>query len=170
MKFTAILLFLLCLCLILQAQKPVTLRTLATDPEVTLLFGNYKIMFRIKDINKAMTFLPDAEKGLYGESSGLDTNKQYVVELVRGKDMQYRNALQPLLQNAVGAYLLLSGHARVVNRWGMQIKNIEYLTDQAEDMNGFYIVPITFRDAKTGKTIFIGQMDKDMYRMDLGFD
>jgi len=170
MKFNGFLLLLLCLAFHLKAQKTVQLRTLWTKPEVQLIFGDYKVYYRIKDINKAMSFLSETDKELYGTTSGLDTSKTYVVELIRGRDMQYLNPLQPLLQNAVGAYLLLSGHARVTDKKGHILNRLEVNTGPSTDMNGFFRLPISFHDPKNGKTVFMGVMDNDMYRKDIGFD
>jgi hypothetical protein len=170
LKLSSFLLLLLCLSCSLKAQKIVKLRTLWTKPEVELIFGDYKVYYRIKDINKAMAFLSDADKELYGNTSGLDSTKNYVVELIRGSDMQYLNPLQPLLQNAVGAYLLLSGHARVIDKKGRDIKVLEINTGPSTDMNGFFRLPISFHDPKNGKTVFMGVMDNEMYRKDIGFN
>ncbi len=153
-----------------SGQQTIQLKTLWTKPEVKLVFRDYNIYFRIKDINKAMHFLSEADKKVYGTTSGLDTNKIYVVELESGINVQYLNDLQPLLQNAVGSYLLMSGHAAVETKRRKKIHKIEVRVGPANDYDGFFRVPVTMYDPKTGKMIFSGQMDDDMYKKDIGFD
>lgn len=155
-----------------SAQQIIQLRTLWTKPEVKLVFRDYCIYFRIRDINKAMQFLSEPDKKIYGTKSVLDTNKVYVVELESGTstNVQYLNDLQPLIQNAVGCYLLMSGHAAVETKRHKKIHKIEAHIGPANDFDGFFRVPVTIYDPKTGKMIFSGNMDDDMYKKDIGFD
>jgi hypothetical protein len=152
------------------AQQIIQLRTLWTKPEVKLIFRDYNIYFRIRDINKAMQFLSEPDKKIYGTTSGLDTNKVYIVELESGNNVQYLNDLQPLLQNAVGSYLLMSGHAAVETKRHKKIHKIEVRIGPANDYDGFFRVPVNIYDPKSGKMIFSGLMDDDMYKKDIGFD
>jgi hypothetical protein len=152
------------------AQQTIKLRTLWTKPEVKLVFRDFTVYFRIKDIDKAMQFLSEEDKKLYGTTSGLDTNKTYNVELESGTNVQYLNDVQPLLQKAVGAYLLMSGHAAVETKRHKKIHSIEVNIGPAVDYDGFFRVPVTVYEPKTGKMIFSGVMDADMYKKDIGFD
>jgi len=170
MKSVCTFFLLLMLSFPVAAQQTIHLRTLWTKPEIKLFFRDYIIYFRIKDINKAMQFLPDEDKKIYGTTSGLDTNKIYVVELEQGINVEYMNDIQPLLQKAVGAYLLFSGHAAVETKKHKKVKTIEVNVGPAQDYDGFFRVPVTIYDPKTGKMIFSGLMDSDMYKKDIGFD
>jgi len=170
MKRVLSLLTLIVLTLPAFAQQTVTLKKLWSRPQVRLIFGEYNLYFTIKDIDKAMGFLPDLEKEMYGDSSGLDTNMRYVTELRPGPNMEYRNDLQPLLQNAVGAFLLISGHAIIETNNGRRIKNVEVHIGEARDVNGFYMVPVTIYEPGTQSIIFSGKMDTELYRKDLGVD
>jgi hypothetical protein len=170
MKSTLSFLLLVMLSLPSFAQQNVTLKKLWTRPEVHLIFGQYNIYFTIKDIDKAMGFLPDLEKEMYGDSSGLDTNRVYTVELEQGRHMEYHFALQPLLQNGVGAFLLLSGHAYIETNNGRKVKTIEVHIGQAMDFNGFYTAPVTIYEPETQSMVFSGAMDTELYHKDLGVD
>ena len=152
------------------AQQIVKLKTLWTKPEVKLVFRDYFIYFRIKDMDKAMQFLSEDDKKLYGATSGLDTNKVYIVEVEQGSNVEYMNDVQPLLQKAVGAYLLMSGHANVETKHHKKLREIEVNIGPAQDYNGFFRVPVTIYDPKNGKMIFYGLMDDGMYKKDIGFD
>ena len=162
--------FALSLPCMLHAQQLVHMKKLWSRPQVHLICGDYTIHLRIRDINKALTFLPKTDQLEFGSSSGLDTNLNYVVELVPGnRKMEYKNKLQPLLQNAVGAYLLTSGHA-YVERKHKHLKSIEVRMGPAMDFNHRYVVPVNIYEPKTDNIIFSGIMNADLYHKDLGFD
>src|SRR5579872_6187925 len=86
------------LALSAYAQKDIQIRNLWAEPEVHVLFNEYKISFTIRDINRALELL--AENGIttYGNTSGLDTTKQYAVELYAGYRQELHNELEPMIQ------------------------------------------------------------------------
>ncbi len=109
-----------------------------------------------------MKYLHDIQPDVYDSTSHLDTNKLYSVELVEGRDMEYMNRLQPLLQNEVGAYLLYKGHAYIQNHKHKEIKTIICNAGPVENRGGISVVMIHFYDAKTNDEIFAGLMNADL--------
>lgn len=149
------------------AQRPVQMRNLWAKPRVHVLFQGYTISYTVKDINKALALLVGTGVSAYGNTSKLDTGKDYFIELFPSLDMEYHNALQPLIQNGVGAFLLTAGHALVENKKHKICKEI--IEDISTDRNTDNAL-ITFYDPKTKKMIFFGKMNVNMYNKDLGID
>lgn len=152
------------------AQQQVQLRTMWSVPQVHVIFGSYDIYFTIADINKAMKFMPALLQHQYGTTSGLDTNGYYVVELLPGRSMEYQNTLQSLIQNGVGAYLLLSGHAAIKTGKHRKLHNILADIGPARDMGEYLQVPVHIYDPRNNHMIFSGVMADTMYKKDIGFD
>jgi len=151
------------------AQKTITMRGMWTRPGVKVVFGDYNIFFTIHDINKAMQFLPDNEKVIFGTTSGLDTGRVYIIELLKA-DMEYRNSLQRLVQRGVGAFLLMSGRAAIEKKNGKKIHTIEADAGPVIDQNGSNMLSVDFYDPGTHRMIFSGWMDAALYKRDIGFD
>ena len=151
-----------------HAQHTVQMRNLWADPEVHVLFEGYTVSFTIKDINRALELLAETGDSTYGTSSGLDTAKQYYVELYPGFRTEYRNSLQPLLQKGVGAFLLTSGHAVIKNPKHKKVKYI--IVDIKPLIGGVDVTDVKFYDPNTDKLIFNGQIAAGMYHKDLGID
>ena len=168
MKRIAILLFAFIISGPLFAQRTIQMRTLWIKPQVHVLFGGYTISFTIKDINKALALLATIGDSTFDLSSGLDTASDYAVELYPGTSTQFRNKLEPLLQNGVGAFLLSAGHAYIKNKKHKTIKevimNIQPLDPGVKDA---YII---FYDPKNNAMLFSGKMNADMYNQDLGIN
>jgi len=150
------------------AQRTIQLRTMWGRPQVHVLFEGYVVSFRIKDINKALLLLNETGDHTYGTSCGLDTAGDYLIELYPGLKMEYLNPLQPLIQKAVGAFLLGSGHAYVQNKKKRQLKTIT--NDMEPIVGGERETVIKFYDPKSGKILFYGVLPADMYTKDIGLD
>ena len=88
------------------AQRTVQMRTLWIEPQVHVVFGNYTVSFTIKDIDRALQLLAETGDTTYGISSGLDTNKNYNIELYPGTKTEYITKLEPMIQRGIGAFLL----------------------------------------------------------------
>lgn len=151
-----------------QAQRTVNLRNMWTVPKVKVVFQGYTILFSVKDIDKTLGFLAEGGDTSYGTLSNLDTSQYYSCELYANNHLQYRNDLQPLLQNGVGAFLLLSGHAAVFNKRYKRIMKVTATISEAA-YNEPYVL-ITFYDPKNHKILFYGKMRTDIYNRDLGID
>ena len=82
--------------------------------------------------------------------------------------MEYRNSLQHLLQNGVGAFLVLSGHAYIQNPKHKQMQSV--VADIKEFPGGVSHAYIIFTDPRNGKRVFTGRMSADMYNKDMGIE
>jgi hypothetical protein len=144
------------------------MKNLWTKPQVHVLFEGYTISFTIKDIDRALTLLAETGDSSFGVVSGLDTNKDHFVELTAGVRMEYRSALQNLVQNGVGAFLLTAGHAYIENAKHRIVPSTD--ADINVFPSGVEHAFIIFYDPKNGKRIFTGRMAANMYNKDLGID
>jgi hypothetical protein len=135
---------------------------------VHVLFGGYTVSFTIRDINRALQLMAEAGDSTYGTTSGLDTTKQYTVELYPGYRTEYRTTIQPMLQLGVGAFLLRKGKAVVQNPKHKKLKMITI--DVTPVVDGENLTDIKFYDPANNNLVFNGQMIADMYNMDLGID
>jgi hypothetical protein len=151
-----------------QAQRNIQMRNMWHRPQVHVLFEGYVVSFTIRDIDRALLLLCGTGDSTFGCKSGLDTAKDYKVELFSGVRMEYRNRMQHIIQNGVGAFLLLSGHAYIENSKSKQLHLI--IADIQEFPRGVSDAFIKFTDPKDGKRIFTGRMSADMYNRDLGID
>ncbi len=151
-----------------QAQRTINLRNMWTVPKVKVLFQGYTLLFSVKDIDKTLGFLAEGGDTSFGTSSNLDTSQYYSCELYANHHLQYRNNLQPLLQNGVGAFLLLSGHAAVFNKKHKRIMKVTANISEA-GYNEPYVL-VTFYDPKNQKILFFGKMRTDIYNRDLGIE
>jgi len=149
-------------------QHNVQVRNLWEQPHVHVIFEGYTLSFTLKDINKALQLLAETGDSIYGLSSGLDTGKDYTVELYEGTGTEYLNTLQPILQNAVGAFLLTAGHAEIRNKKGRVLKDI--IVDVGTLTKGEDEVVVRVQDPKNNHLIFWGKMKIEMYHKDLGID
>ncbi len=153
-----------------RAQQTITLKKLWIEPQVTVLFGDYRLLFTIKDIEKAMQLLPTSDQALYGASAALDKNRTYTIELLPGRRTEYRFPLQGIMQNAVGGFLLYRGHAAVMKGRHKELRSIDIKFGPPVDMDGYSTVSVTAYDPKDGAMIFSGVMNAEMYYKDLGLD
>lgn len=150
------------------AQHTVPLKNLWADPEVHVLFEGYTVSFTVKDINRALVLLAETGDTTFGLNSHLETGKNYAIELQRGTRMEYHTALQPLIQNGVGVFLLTAGHAYIENSRHRKVKEMTMeIQPMAEGTNDVYIF---FYDPRTNKMVFSGKMAVDMYKKDLGIE
>ncbi len=163
-----LLLLLLVFAYTTQAQRTINLRNMWTVPKVKVLFQGYTILFSIKDIDKTLGFLAEGGDTVYGTKSYLDTGKYYSCELYSNNHLEYRNNLQPLIQDGVGAFLILSGHAAVFNKKHKRIMKVTANISEAA-YNEPYVL-ITFYDPKNEKMLFYGKMRTDIYNRDLGIE
>ncbi len=152
----------------LYAQHPVTLRNLWARPQVHVVFNEYILSFKIRDIDKALGFLREIGDSTYPATCGLDTAKDFAYELYPGQHTEFRYPMQPLLQNGVGAFLLTAGHAVVINKKKKALSEIIVDIDPPE--SGDTATLVTCYDPKTNKMIFQGKMSMDIYKRDLGID
>jgi hypothetical protein len=169
MKRIITFLFLVALYARSPAQEIVKMHPLWAHPQVHVMFGEYDLYFTIHDINRAMSFLPDNQQVIYGKTSGLDTGATYNIQLLAGRQVQYRTTLEPLIQNGVGAFILLSGRALITKR-GKTQKQITAEPGPAVDLNGTYTMSVNFYDCRTHQMLFSGIMDASLYHKDLGFE
>ena len=150
------------------AQRTIQMRNIWTRPQVHVLFEGYTLSFTIRDIDRALLLLAETGDTSFGLVSGLDTGKDYYCELYSGTRMEYRNPMQNLLQNGVGAFLLTAGRAYIENP---KHRHIQAVT---ADLNvfpgGVEHAFILFYDPKNNKRLFTGQMAANMYNKDVGID
>ncbi len=154
------------------AQHPQKMRNLWTTPQVHVFFGEYRVSFAIRDINKTLALLRQNGDSLHAANCGLDTNGNYSYELYPGEHTQYRSATEPLLQNVVGCYLLTAGMAQVeCKKNKRKIKQLkEVLVDMKYTSLGGDSVFVDFFDPETNKMLFSGQMPLILYKADIGID
>ena len=150
------------------AQYNVQLRNLWAKPQVHVLFGSYTISFTIKDINKALVLIAETGDSTHPLTSGLDEAVTYTTELYPDSRMEYHIVLQPLLQNAVGAFLLTAGHAEIKKGKRKKLKEITIIIEDITP--GEADVEVKVYDPANKKLIFMGRMRSDMYNKDLGID
>jgi hypothetical protein len=150
------------------AQRTVQLRNIWTRPQVHVIFEGYTLSFTIKDIDKALVLLSETGDNTYGASCGLDTAGNYIIELLSGTRTEYKNALQPLMQNGVGVFLLMCGHACIETPKHKRLKEI--IADRLTLGEGTNETYYYFYDPKTNKRLFSGKMALDMYNKDIGID
>ncbi len=150
------------------AQRRVAIKTLWARPQVHVLFEGYTLSFTIKDIDKALSLLAETGDTAYGDASGLDTAGNYPVELLPGTKTEYRNRLQPLMQNAVGVFLLSKGHASIQNK---KHKTLSVITMNVLPVLGETTTTyVIFTDPHTGAQIFTGKVNVAMFNKDLGIE
>lgn len=154
----------LLVCASAFGQRPIKLNRLWTKPQVHVLFGGYKLSFTIKNINRTYELLNEVGDSTWGRTSGLDTAKQYTVELY-ASHLEYKNRLQVVMQHAVGTFLLSAGQAQVRYKRRRLKSILMDIQPVAPDGN---TVRILFYDPKNNKMIFSGDMPVDMYRQDIG--
>ena len=168
MKRIALLLIGLVLFYSAFAQRTIKMRNLWARPQVHVTFNGYVVSFTLKDINRALTLLNETGDSTFGSYCALDTGKNHFIELYPGSRMEYHNSLQPLLQNGVGAFLLLAGHAYI------ETPRHKYVPAIAADIQpvqeGRDKALILYYDPQNNKMLFSGQMAVDMYNQDLGID
>ena len=140
------------------AQQKIKLVKMWRPMQMHVIFHEYHLFFNLRDMDQAMSYLHEANPKMYDSTTGLDSNKLYQTE-VESMDMEYRNALQPLMQKDVGVYLLLRGHAYIEDRYHKKIRKIVARIGEALDTNGMFFVPVTFYDAHTDKMLFSGIMN-----------
>jgi hypothetical protein len=168
MKYASLLTLSLAMSAVLFAQRTVKLHNLWAKPQVHVLFEGYTLSFKIKDINRTIELLNEIGDTTYGITSGLDTLRQFPIELYPGLKLQYRNTLQPLVQRGVGCFLLLSGQAYIVNKKKKKLKEIvaNIVPVKGDDELAY----VNFYDPKNNKLIFSGCMPIGLYNRDLGID
>lgn len=168
MKYASLLTLSLAMSAVLFAQRTVKLHNLWAKPQVHVLFEGYTLSFKIKDINRTIELLNEIGDTTFGTTSGLDTLRHFALELYPGLRLQYRNALQPLMQRGVGCFLLLSGQAYIINKNKKKLKEIvaNILPVKGDDELAY----VNFYDPKNNKLLFSGCMPVGLYNKDLGID
>ncbi len=152
----------------MYAQHPVEMRHLWTKPQVHVLFEGYTISFAIKDINRSLDILREMGDSTHPVSCGLDTAKDYYVELFPGLHTEYHNDIQLLIQHVVGAFLLTAGHAVIENNRHRILPAV--ITDIGIAGIDQQAVSVYFYDPKNKKMVFEGKMALGIYKKDLGID
>lgn len=150
------------------AQKTIPIRNIWADPQVHALFQGYEVSFSVKDINRALLLLTERGIKKFGSTSGLDTLKQYHIELYDGYRQEYHNTLQTTMQLGVGAFLLTKGRAVIRNPKHRKLKEIT--VDILPFVPGEYITTVKFYDPANKRLIFSGQIERSMLNADLGID
>jgi hypothetical protein len=150
------------------SQKTVELRNLWAQPQVHVLFEGYTISFTIRDIDRALVLLSERGINTYGNTSGLDTTRQHHIELYPGFRQQYRNNLQPMVQNGVGVFLLSKGRAVVRNPKRKKLKSV--IMDVSPFTEGVRSTEVKFYDPKNDQLLFTGRLAESMRNADLGID
>ncbi len=155
-------------CNTVFAQRTIKLNNLWAKPEVHVLFQGYTLSFTIKDVNKAVALLAETGDSSFGTSTQLDTSRSYDSELFPGVRTQYRYWLQPLIQNGVGSFLLLAGHAEIANPRHRKLSTIIADIQPVERDDSF--ARVNFYDPRNNHLLFSGRMNVDLYNRDLGID
>ena len=168
MKSTVFFLLALTTSVSLTAQRPVRMRNLWTRPQVHVMFAGYQVSFAIRDINKALALLKQSGDSTYGTACLLDTAKNYYYELYPGVHTQYRNTMEPLLQNAVGVYLLTTGLAVVENKKHKPLTTI--IADLTDKEPGEFFTFVSFFDPDTHMMLFSGRISNSLIGRDPGID
>lgn len=168
MKRPLFLLVLFLFCGRLWAQYPLKMRNLWTRPQVHIIFGDYRVSFAIRDINKTLRLIRQQGDTLVPKQFWLDTAGNYTWELYGGTRMQYNAPEQAFIQNVVGVYLLTAGMALVEDR---KLKRLEEIIVDVRytSLNGDELF-VDFFDPKTKKMLFSGKMPAAIYKMDMGID
>lgn len=148
------------------AQRTVALHNLWTRPQVHVFFEGYRVSFAIRDINRALEMLRENGDSTNVARCNLDTSKDYNVVLQDGTRLEYRDDMQPLLQNVVGAFLLTAGRAEVEVSKHKLLKEI--VSDVGNVGLGGDTVFVRFTDPATKKLIFSGIMPNIIYGLDMG--
>jgi hypothetical protein len=167
MKYSALLLLFSICFLNASAQRTVKLRNLWSRPQVHVVFHGYTLSFTLKDIDKTLALLTETGDSLYGTTSGLDTAGNYVVEVFSGTKTQYKNPVQPLMQNGVGVFLLLAGHAYIQNPRHRKVTEIVANIQPTPQSGEAFIM---FYDPKNKELLFSGKMNGELYNKDLGIE
>jgi hypothetical protein len=152
----------------LTAQETVRLRNLWHKPEVHVLFNGYTISLTIRDINRAMSLMSAKDQSTYGSTSGLDTMGDYTIELYEGVHTEYHNRLQQIVQERVGALILLRGRAAITNKKGKKLSAIEANISPVTETAGTTFV--SFYDPHSHILLFQGKIADAMIHSDLGID
>ena len=168
MKSIALLLPAIIFSCTLFGQRTVKIRNLWARPQVHVMFQGYTLSFSVKDIDKALSLLAGTGDSTYGIASGLDTAKDFALELYDGTRTQYRTGLQPLMQQCAGTFLLLAGHAYITNSRHKALTEITADITEVRSETGEAFV--NFYDPKNNKLIFSGKMPVELYNQDLGIE
>ncbi len=167
MKTYVLLVAVLFCCCGARAQRTIKMNRLWAKPQVHVFFEGYTLSFKIKDIDRALLLLAETGDTTFGLPSGLDTAAEYHCELFQVK-MEYRNKLQPLMQQGVGTFLLLAGHAEIRGRHRRKVKAViaDIKTSQLDDELAY----VTFYDPRNNRILFSGSMAVNLYNKDLGIE
>lgn len=136
-------------------------------PRIHVQFQGYTLSFTIKDIDKSLSLLAESGDSLYAITSGLDSAVDKTIDLYPGSQVQFQNKLQPLMQNVVGAFLLMAGHAYIQDK--KHRKMTEILAD-VQSTHGGDEIYVLFFDPRNNKLLFSGSIPADLYNRDLGID
>lgn len=152
----------------LSAQHLTKIRNLWTRPQVHVFFEGYRVSFAIRDINKALALLRQEGDSTHIAVCKLDTAKDYNYALMPGTVTQYRDDMEPFIQNLIGPFLLTAGRAVVESGRHKYLKEI--IVDVQSTGIGGETVFVEFFDPANNKRIFSGNMPRILYGMDLGID
>ena len=152
----------------LYAQHITKIRNLWTRPQVHVFFEGYRVSFAIRDINKALALLRQTGDSTQISVCKLDTAGDYNYGLMPGTHTEYRDAMEPFLQDLIGPFLLTAGRAVVERGKNKFLKEI--IVDVQSTGIGGETVFVEFFDPANKKRIFSGMMPRVLYGMDLGID
>lgn len=154
------------LAVTVHGQSTVTLHRLWAKPQVHVKFGGYVISFKIKDVDRTLELLESTGDHTWGYPSGLDTNRQYSIELYADRQ-EYHYRLEKMMQNAVATFLLSVGQAEVYRGR----KKLRSVIMDIQPIHGDDIMAmIKFYDPKKKRLVYSGSMPVSMYKQDIGID
>lgn len=162
------LLLLLFLPAMLLAQRSVRLRNLWAKPRVHVSFAGYQVSFTVRDINKALRLLHENGNDLYGTMWPMDSAVDRYYEMYPGTHTEYKDPVEPLLQNGVGVYLLSVGLAEVEDRKHKRLAVI--IDDMYPVEDGAPYTFASFYDPETHMMLFSGRIDAALIGKDPGID
>lgn len=151
------------------AQRTQKMRNLWTKAQVHIIFGQYRVSYAVRDINKALALLRQGEdSALYPQHCWLDTAKNYTYELQAGTRLQYRDGMEPVLQQLVGAYLLTVGMAEVEDSRLKKLPDI-IVDIRYTGLSGEKIFA-DFYDPANKAMIFSGEIPAELYNKEFPLD
>jgi hypothetical protein len=151
-----------------RAQKEIVLRNLYTYPQIHVAFNGFTVSFAIRDVNRTMQLIAEFVDTTADTTSHLDTSRMYHLELFNDTKTEYTIALQDLMQNSVGGFLLLKGKAQVADRKKRKVRAISVNLEESE--NGEPVSQIKCYDVKNKTLLFAGKIPNSLINQDLGID
>ena len=171
MKKGFLLLVLLAAALTAQCQKTVKIRNLWTRPQIHVHFKEYTVSFSVRDIDRALELLNGTGDYTYGTKSDLDSTKDFTIELLNDLHTEYKVALQPMLQNSIGTFLLTKGLAVITTPKHKKTRTLQSVIMDYDDLDATETnIFIHFYDPDNHHLLFTGKLPLALYNLDMGID